>query len=137
MCNIKKGEQKKLYLGNLNAKRDWGHTKDYVVAMWKMLQQSKPKDYVISTGKQHSIKEFINKTAKILKMKIKWKGKGFNENALWNNKEIISIDKKYIRPTEVDSLKGNSKLAQKELNWKPKYNIDSLILEMVQEELKN
>ena len=137
MCNIKKGEQKKLYLGNLNAKRDWGHTKDYVVAMWKMLQQSKPKDYVISTGKQHSIKEFINKTTKILKMKIKWKGKGFNEKGLWNNKEIISIDKKYIRPTEVDSLKGNSKLAQKELNWKPKYNIDSLILEMVQEELKN
>ena len=136
MCNIKKGKQKKLYLGNLNAKRDWGHSKDSVIAMWKMLQQPEPKDYVISTGNQYSIREFINKTANVLKMKIKWKGKGFKEKGLWNNKEIISIDKKYFRPTEVDSLRGNSKLAQKELNWKPKYNINSLIMEMVKDEYK-
>tara|TARA_Y100000590_G_scaffold208062_1_gene235671 strand:- start:4422 stop:5447 length:1026 start_codon:yes stop_codon:yes gene_type:complete len=134
MCNIKKGKQKKLYLGNLHSKRDWGHTQDYVVAMWKMLQKSKPKDYVISTGNQYSIKEFINKTSKILKMNIKWIGKGFKEKALWNNREIILIDKKYFRPTEVYSLRGDSKLARKELNWKPKYNLKSLIIEMVEDE---
>ena len=118
------------------AKRDWGHAKDYVVAMWKMLQQKKPKDYVISSGKQYSVKYFVNLVGQELGMKISWKGKGMNEKGYLNNKKIISIDKKYFRPTEVDSLLGDSRKARKELKWKPNYNIRSLAKEMVIEEIK-
>jgi GDPmannose 4,6-dehydratase len=131
LCNIVKKKQKKLYLGNLYAKRDWGHAKDYVVAMWKILQQSKPNDFVIATGKQYSVKEFINLTAKALSIKIIWKGSGFLEKGYYNNKVIIEIDKKYFRPTEVDSLKGNAKKARRELKWKPKVTIKDLIKEMI------
>ena len=137
ICKIKESRQKKLYLGNLYAKRDWGHAKDYVRAMWLMMQQKKPKDYVISTGLQYTIKEFINLTAKQLGMKIIWKGKNLKEKGFFKNKEIISIDKKYFRPTEVESLKGDSKLARKELGWKPIYNIKSLIREMIDDEYRN
>ncbi len=136
MCKIKTGNQKKLYLGNLYSKRDWGHSKDYVKAMWMMMQKKHAKDYVISTGNQYTIKEFINLSAKYLRMKIIWKGKGLKEKAYWNNKEIISIDKNYFRPTEVESLLGDSKFAKKELKWKPEYNIRSLISEMIEEENK-
>ncbi len=136
MCKIKKGKQKKLYLGNLYSKRDWGHSKDYVEAMWMMMQKKYAKDYVISTGNQYTIKEFINLSAKYLRMKITWKGKGLKEKGFWNNKEIISIDKNYFRPTEVESLLGDSKFAKKELKWRPKYNINSLISEMIEEENK-
>jgi GDPmannose 4,6-dehydratase len=136
LCKIVKNRNGILYLGNLYAKRDWGHAKDYVVAMWKMLQQKKPDDYIISSGKQYSVKYFVNLVAKELKIKIFWKGKGINEKGYFNNKVIISIDKKYLRPTEVDSLLGNSKKAKKQLNWKPHYNIYSLVKEMVHEELK-
>ena len=125
-----------LYLGNLYARRDWGHAKDYVVAMWKMLQKKKPKDYVISSGKQYSVKYFIYLVAQELGMQIIWKGKGINEKGYFNNKEIISIDKKYFRPAEVNSLLGDSSKARKELKWKPHYNIYSLAKEMVAEELK-
>ena len=104
--------------------------------MWKMLQQKKPKDYVISSGKQHSVKYFVNLVAEELGMKISWKGKGMNEKGYLNNKIIISIDKKYFRPTEVDSLLGDSRRARKELKWKPNYNIRSLAKEMVIEEIK-
>ena len=135
LCRIKVGKQKKLYLGNLNAKRDWGHAKDYCEAMWKMLQQKKPDDYVISTGKHYSIKQFINLAAKKLNMKIIWKGKGIKEKA-YNEKgiAIIECDKKYLRPLDVNTLLGNSKKARKKLNWKPKIKLDSLIQEMIKSE---
>ena len=131
LCKIINNNQKKLYLGNLYAKRDWGHAKDYVVAMWKMLQRKKPDDYVIATGQQYSVKEFINLTAKELGMLIEWKGRGINEKGYWNKRCIIEIDKKYFRPTEVNSLKGNSAKARRILGWKPKTGIKSLIKEMV------
>ena len=135
LCRIKFGKQKKLYLGNLNAKRDWGHARDYCEAMWKMLQQKKPDDYVISTGKQYSIKQFINLTAKKLGMKITWKGKGIKEKA-YNEKgtSIIECDKKYLRPLDVNTLLGNSKKARKKLKWKPKIKLESLIQEMIKSE---
>jgi len=131
LINIKKGKQKKLYLGNLYAKRDWGHAEDYVLAMWLMLQQKQPKDYVIATGKQYTVKEFINLSAKKLNMPIIWKGNKIKEKAYLDNKIIIEIDPKYFRPSEVDSLKGSSLKARKELKWNPKYNIHILIDEML------
>ena len=136
LCKIAQTGSGNLYLGNLYAKRDWGHAKDYVVAMWKMLQQKKPKDYVISSGKQYSVKYFIYLVSKELGIKIIWKGKGVNEKGYLNNKAIISIDKKYFRPSEVNSLLGDSKKARKELSWKSHYNIYSLVKEMVAEEIK-
>ena len=137
LCNILNGKLNKIYLGNLYAKRDWGHAKDYVFAMWKMLQMPIAKDYVIATGKQYSVKTFVSLVAKELNMKIIWKGSGLNEKCYWNNKRIIEIDKKYLRPTEVDSLKGDFRLARKELKWKPKYNILDLVKDMVKEELNS
>ena len=105
--------------------------------MWKMLQMPIAKDYVIATGNQYNVKTFVNLVAKELNMKIIWKGAGLNEKCYWNNKKIIEIDKKYLRPTEVDSLKGDFRLARKELKWKPKYNILDLVKEMVMEELNS
>jgi GDPmannose 4,6-dehydratase len=137
LCDILYKRSKKLYLGNIYAKRDWGHARDYVFAMWKMLQKKVPKDYVIATGKQYTVKEFVNIVCKELGMKIVWKGKFEKEKAFWKDKSIIEIDKKYFRPTEVNSLKGNFSLAKKELNWKPKIHIKSLVKEMIEEELKN
>ncbi len=138
LSRIKLGLQKKLYLGNLNSKRDWGHAEDYVVAMWKMLQQKKPDDFVIATGKQYSVKDFVNTAAKELDIKIKWTGKGSNEKGInrKTNKVIIEIDKKYFRPTEVDSLKGNYNKAKKILKWSPKINFKKLVKEMVESDLK-
>ena len=138
LCRIKMGKQKKLFLGNLSAKRDWGHAKDYVVAMWKMLQKKKPQDYVISTGKQYSVKDFINLSLKELNIIYYWKGQGINEKC-YNEKGncIIECDKEYFRPLEVDTLLGNSSKARKELNWKPKFNITDLVKEMVKTEIKN
>ena len=136
LCKIVQSGSGNLYLGNLYARRDWGHAKDYVVAMWKMLQKKKPKDYVISSGKQYSVKYFIHLVSKELGIKIIWKGKGINEKGYLNSKVIISIDKKYFRPTEVNSLLGDSSKARKELNWKPYYDIYSLVKEMVAEEIK-
>ncbi len=131
LINIKKNKQKKIFLGNLYAKRDWGHAKDYVQVMWKMLQQNKPKDYVVATGTQYTVKDFINLATKKLNMPIIWKGKKLKEKAYYNNKPIIEIDSRYFRPSEVDSLKGNSKKIKKDLNWKPKYNIHTLIEDMI------
>ena len=138
LSRIKLGLQKKLYLGNLNSKRDWGHAEDYVVAMWKMLQQKKPDDFVIATGKQYSVKDFVNTAAKELDIKIKWTGKGSNEKGIDHktNKVIIEIDKKYFRPTEVDSLKGNYNKAKKILKWSPKINFKELVKEMITSDLK-
>ena len=138
ICKIKLGKQKKLYLGNIYTKRDWGHAKDYVEAMWKMLQQKKPQDYVIATGKHHSVKQFVNLVLKELKIKFFWKGNGINSKC-YNDKGncIIECDKEYYRPLEVDTLLGNPKKARKDLKWKPKIDIHSLVKEMVNSELKN
>jgi GDPmannose 4,6-dehydratase len=138
LCKIKEGKQKKLFLGNLNAKRDWGHARDYSFAMWKMLQQKKPNDYVIATGKQYSIKDFINLTAKKLKLKIKWRGKGLKEKGYDSfGKPIIECDKNYFRPLDVNTLLGDARKARKELRWKPTVNINSLIEEMIESEYLN
>tara|TARA_Y100000294_G_scaffold170018_1_gene181836 strand:- start:559 stop:1605 length:1047 start_codon:yes stop_codon:yes gene_type:complete len=137
LCKIKIGKQKKIFLGNLNAKRDWGHARDYCFAMWRILQQRKPDDYVIATGLQYSIKQFINLTAKELKMRIFWKGKGIKEKG-YNEKgnPIIECDSNYLRPLDVDTLLGDSKKARTKLKWKPKNDINKLIKEMVHEEKK-
>ena len=138
LCKIKLKKQKTLYLGNLYAKRDWGHAKDYVEAMWKMLQKSKPSDYVISTGKQYTVKYFINLVLKELDIKFFWKGKGIKEKCFdEKGKCIIACSKEYFRPLEVDTLLGNSKKAKKELNWKPKTSVKSLVKEMVDFDLNN
>ena len=137
LCKIKLKKQKILYLGNINAKRDWGHARDYVEAMWKMLQQKKPSDYVISTGKQYTVKEFVNLVLKELKIKFFWKGKGINEKCFDENGNcIVACDKEYFRPLEVDTLLGDSSKARRELNWKPKINIRKLVSEMVEFDLK-
>ena len=138
LCKIKEGKQKKLFLGNLNAKRDWGHARDYCLAMWKILQQKSPDDYVVATGVQYSIKQFINLTAKKLGMKIVWRGKGLKEKG-YNDKglPIIECDKNYFRPLDVNTLLGNAKKARIKLNWKPEENIHSLIDEMIKAEYQN
>ncbi len=137
LCKIKEKKQKKLYLGNLNSKRDWGHARDYCFAMWKILQQKKPDDFVIATGIQYSIKQFINKVAKKLNMKIYWKGKGIKEKGYDKNGNIIiECHKNYFRPLDVNTLLGDSKKARKLLKWKPKTHIDSLIDEMIRAEYK-
>ena len=139
LVKIKMGKQNKLYLGNLDAKRDWGHARDYVEAMWKILQQRKPDDFVIATGKQYSIRQFINFVAKKLNMRIKWLGKGTNEKGydLISKKNIIFVDRNYLRPLDVNTLLGNAAKARKQLSWKPKTNIHQLIEEMISEEVKN
>ena len=138
LCKIKLKKQKKLVLGNLYSKRDWGHAKDYVEAMWKILQNNKPDDFVICTGKQYSVKQFINLVSKELKMKINWRGKGINEKAFDKDKNcIIECSKKYFRPAAVDSLKGDYSKAKKILKWKPKNNINSLVKDMISFELDN
>ena len=138
LCRIKENKQKKLYLGNLNSKRDWGHAKDYCLAMWKILQQKKPDDYVIATGKQYSIKQFINLTAKKLKMKINWRGKGIKEKGYnENGKVIIECDKNYLRPLDVNTLLGDAKKARYKLKWKPSIKIETLIEEMIEHEYNN
>lgn len=137
LCKIKFGKQKKLFLGNINAKRDWGHARDYVYAMWKMLQQNKPDDYVIATGKQYSIKQFINMTAKKLNMKIYWRGKGIQEKG-YDEKgvSIIECDRNYFRPLDVETLLGDAKKARKLLKWKPDVKIENLVEDMIESEIQ-
>ena len=136
LTRIKKGKQKTLFLGNLYSRRDWGHAKDYVESMWKILQQSKPDDYVVATRTSHSVKDFINISAKKLNIKLIWKNKGLNEVGIdkTSNKIIIRIDKKYFRETEVDDLVGNYSKAKKILNWKPKFTFDKLVEDMLKNE---
>jgi len=127
-----------LYLGNLNAKRDWGSAKDYVETMWLMLQKKKPSDYVISTGVSRTVKNFAEEAFKNIDIKIKWKGKGINEVGInqKNNKIIVKIDPGYFRPTEIDELRGDSRKARRELRWKPKTNFQSLVKEMVSKDIE-
>jgi len=136
LCKIKLGMQKKLFLGNLDAKRDWGHAKDYVEAMWKMMQKKNPSDYVIATGKQYTVKQFINFTLNELKINYSWKGNGIKSKCYDSKGNcIIECDKEYYRPLEVDTLLGDPKKAKKELNWKAKTNIKMLVKEMVSSEV--
>jgi GDPmannose 4,6-dehydratase len=142
------GIEKKLYLGNINSYRDWGHAKDYAEMQWKMLQNKKPKDYVIATGRPYTVKFFVEECCKFLDVKIAWSGKNEKETAIvkkFNPKKcpglkignrIIEIDKKYFRPNEVNYLNGDSSRAQKELGWKPKSNIYQLAKEMMNEDYK-
>jgi GDPmannose 4,6-dehydratase len=136
LARIKLGMQKHLFLGNLNAKRDWGHAKDYVEAQWLMLQQKEPEDFVIATGEQHSVKDFVNLAAENLQMEIKWRGEGLNEVGLFNNKTIIKVDKRYFRLTEVNTLLGDASKAKKKLNWIPRISFEELVKEMVKKDLK-
>ena len=138
LVRIKKGLQNKLTLGNLYAVRDWGHAKDYAISMWKILQYKKPDDWVIATNEETTVKDFLNKVAKKLNLKLKWTGKGINEKAinLDTNKTVIDINKKFFRPTEVDFLKGDFSKARKLLKWKPSFKTDDLIDDMISSELE-
>jgi GDPmannose 4,6-dehydratase len=136
LARIKLGLQNILYIGNLNAMRDWGHAKDYVEAQWLMLQQKKSEDFVIATGKQHSVRDFVNLAAKELDMKIDWKGKNINEVGIFEGKNIIKIDPRYFRPTEVDNLLGDASKAKKKLGWIPKITFKELVKEMAEEDLR-
>ena len=136
LARIKLGIQKNLYLGNLNALRDWGHAKDFVEAQWLMLQQKKPEDFVIATGKQYSVRDFINLASKNLDMKIEWKGKDLEEVGSFNGKDIIKVDPRYFRPSEVETLLGDASKAKEKLNWVPKIAFEQLVKEMTDEDLK-
>ena len=133
LSRISVGEQRQLYLGNLNAKRDWGHAKDFVEAMWLMLQQDEPDDYVIATGEQYSVKDFVDKAAPFFGFNIEWMGEGLDEVGYdWSTKrQVISVDKKYFRPAEVESLLGDPSKAKQKLGWEPKISFDELIEDMV------
>ena len=132
LAYISSGIQDTLYLGNLDAKRDWGHARDYVRAMWMMLQQDNPDDYVIATGEQYSVREFVEKASPYFGMNIEWMGEGIDEVGFdWNTKRpIIKVDPKYFRPTEVESLLGDATKAKEKLGWKPEISFDQLIEEM-------
>ena len=139
LTRIIHGSQKILEIGNLDAKRDWGFAGDYVEAMYLMLQQKKPDDYVIATGKTHSVRDFINKVCKSLDIKIVWKNKGIKEVGInkKNNKVIIKVNPKFYRPAEVDYLIGDYSKAKRNLSWKPKHNLDQLVQMMVDFEIEN
>lgn len=136
--NISKGNQDKLILGNINAKRDWGHAKDYVYAMYLMLQQDEADDYVISMNEYHSVREIVEKSFALKGFDIEWRGEGIDEKGYDKNtdKLLVEISEKYFRPTEVDELLGDSTKARTELNWIPKYSFDDILNEMVEYDSK-
>ena len=136
LARIKLGLQDCVYLGNMDAKRDWGHAKDYVEMQWLMLQQDQPEDFTISTGEQHTVREFVEVAAKELGISIKWQGNGINEKGSWQGSIIVSVDSSYFRPTEVDTLLGDSTKAKEKLNWTPKITFKELVKEMVESDLK-
>ena len=137
LARIKVGLQSCLYLGNLDARRDWGHARDFVEAQWLMLQQPKPDDYVIATGEQHSVREFVEATAAALDLRIAWTGKGRDEKGTdADGRCIVAIDPRYHRPAEVDSLLGDASKAQARLGWRPKVRFQELVAEMAREDLR-
>jgi GDPmannose 4,6-dehydratase len=137
LSRIKVGLQDTLYLGYLDAKRDWGHARDYVEMQWLMLQQEEPKDYVIATGEQHSVRDFVDLTASFLDIKINWEGEGAEEKGLDSSGNVIvAIDPRYYRPTEVNSLLGDASKAGRELGWQPRVTFRELVKEMTEEDLK-
>jgi len=126
-----------LYLGNLDAKRDWGHAKDYVEMQWLMLQQEQPEDFVIATGEQQSVRDFVNAAADELGMKIRWEGAGVEEKGYGEKGNcIVAVDARYFRPTEVETLLGDPSKAKNKLGWVPKVTFKELVAEMVREDLK-
>jgi len=136
LARIKLGLQDILFLGNLDAKRDWGHAKDYVEMQWLMLQQDKPDDYVIASGIQYSVREFVTLAAKKIDMHIEWEGSGINEVGKYLGKEIVKVDERYFRPTEVETLLGDASKAMNVLGWKPKISFDELVSEMINYDLQ-
>ena len=138
LARIKLGLQDCVFLGNMNAKRDWGHAKDYVEMQWLMLQQDKPEDFVIATGVQYSVRDFVDAAAKELGMAITWKGEGADEKGYdANGKCIVAVDPRYFRPTEVETLLGDASKAKEKLGWVPRISFEELVAEMVREDLKS
>lgn len=135
LANISQGLEDCLYMGNVDALRDWGHAKDYVRMQWMMLQQDKPEDFVIATGVQYSVRQFIEKTAAALGMQLRWEGEGVDEVGYWNDKTIIRIDPRYFRPTEVETLLGDPAKAKAKLGWVPEITLDEMVQEMVAADL--
>ncbi|MBF0256508.1 MAG: GDP-mannose 4,6-dehydratase [Gammaproteobacteria bacterium] len=136
LARIKLGLQDCLYLGNLSARRDWGHAKDYVEMQWLMLQQEKPEDFVIATGVQYSVRDFVDAAAKELGLNISWSGEGVNEVGRLEGKEVVKVDPRYFRPTEVETLLGDPSKAKQKLGWTPRISFQQLVAEMVGEDLK-
>jgi GDPmannose 4,6-dehydratase len=137
LARIKLGLQDCLYLGNMDARRDWGHAKDYVEMQWLMLQQEKPEDFVIATGIQYSVRDFVNAAAAEIDMKIEWKGAGENEKGFdEKGRSIVAVDPRYFRPTEVETLLGDPTKAKEKLGWTPKITFEELVAEMMREDLK-
>ena len=138
VARIKLGLQNKVYLGNLDAKRDWGHARDYVYGMWQMLQQEQADDYVLASGETHPVREFVEKAFKEVGIDIKWEGKGIDEKGIntKTNEVLVEVDERYFRPTEVELLLGDPSKAQKELGWKHKISFDELVKEMVAADVK-
>ncbi len=137
LARIKLGLQQRVYLGNMNAKRDWGHAKDYVEMQWLMLQQDQPEDFVIATGEQHSVREFVELAAKELGIEVEWRGVGVEEEGVdkATGKTIVAVDPRYFRPTEVETLLGDPSHAKSKLGWSPRISFQSLVQEMVKEDL--
>lgn len=136
LANISQGLEDCLYMGNIDALRDWGHAKDYVRMQWMMLQQDRPEDFVIATGVQYTVRQFINWTAEALGMQLLWEGQGVNEVAYWNNKPIVKIDPRYFRPTEVETLLGDPTKAKEKLGWVPEITVRDMCKEMVAHDLE-
>jgi GDPmannose 4,6-dehydratase len=139
LARIKLGLQERLYLGNLDALRDWGHARDYVEMQWLMLQQEKPDDYVIATGEQHAVREFVEIAAREVGITIRWQGKGIEEKGFdaESGKCLVEVDPRYFRPAEVETLLGDASKAKRNLGWAPKITFHELVREMMQEDLKS
>ncbi|WP_153133216.1 GDP-mannose 4,6-dehydratase [Dechloromonas hortensis] len=144
LARIRLGLQERLYLGNLDAKRDWGHARDYIEMQWLMLQQDKPEDFVIATGVQYSVRDFVDAAARELKMEIRWENQGVNEKGYWVNRgagnpdiPIVEVDPRYFRPTEVETLLGDPSKAKEKLGWQPRTAFAELVAEMVREDLNS
>jgi GDPmannose 4,6-dehydratase len=136
LARIKVGLQSELYLGNLDAKRDWGHARDYIEMQWLMMQQQEPGDYVIATGQQHSVRDFVKRCAKLLELDLTWYGKGIGEKAVdQSGKVVVAVDPRYFRPAEVETLLGDASKARRELGWEPRTSFDELVREMVESDL--
>ncbi len=137
LARIKVGLERCLYLGNLDALRDWGHARDYVEMQWLMLQQEKPEDFVIATGEQHSVRDFVRMAAEELGIELSWTGSGVDEKAVDRaGKVVVAIDRRYFRPAEVQTLLGDATKARQKLGWKPKKNFRELVREMVESDLE-
>jgi GDPmannose 4,6-dehydratase len=138
LARVKAGLQEQVFLGNLNAKRDWGHARDYIEMQWLMLQQEKPQDYVIATGEQFSVREFVQRCARLLDMDLTWHGSGIEEKALDSKGNVVvAVDPRYFRPTEVETLLGDPGKAKRELGWIPRTSFDELVREMIEVDFKS